>query len=425
MRVLWICYEDPERILGGMGMHVRELGRSMAELEDVELHLLTDGEREGSDTYLGVRRHYSDKLVAWKPPKPDLGCLLALDLQMARTLTRLLAQGHRWDLVHVHEWNALQIGRMARDALGVPMVGTMHLCLTLLAQVENPGGSPATWRQGDLYMAQMEGHLVTDPQELVLCSDAYVEAIRRTFLTDRPINMIPNGINLAEWNPEAGDRARGREGILDLDAPMGHAVQPARPMALQVGRIATMKGIVPLLDALETRDTGWTVVLAGEVNANDDTEREAWNVTKRIRSLERAHPERLRWAGFRHGRQLRDLYAAADAVIMPSIHEPFGIVALEAMAMGAPLISTEVDGLGEIVAPDGGEEYALIIPPSSPEAILGALELARRPEVRAELRSQGLRRVRDYSWERAAERTREVYRRAIERHQEVRLCTSA
>lgn len=407
MRVLWVCYEDPEHVLGGMGTHVRELGRVMA--GQVELHLLTDGEGEGSDDYLGMYRHYSDKLVAWKPTKPDFGCLMALDIQMARTLTRLLAQGHRWDVVHVHEWNALQLGRMVRDALDIPMVCTMHLCLTLLAQEE--GG--AAWNTGDLYMSQMEGHLVTDPQELILCSDAYVRDVKRTFLLDREINMIPNGINTSEWHPAAGDRERGRA-LLNLDEVTDDAVQVARPVALFVGRIATMKGIVPLLDAIESTDTGWQVVLVGEVNANNDREKEMWDVTRRIRLLERDHPERLRWAGFRSGQELKDAYAAADAVLMPSTHEPFGIVALEAMAMGVALISTEVGGLGEIVAPKGGREYALIIPPGSSDAIVQALDMARDQDVRDELRAYGLARARCYTWGEAAEETLAVYHRVLE-----------
>jgi len=406
LKVLAICYEDPERILGGMGMHVRELYRAMSKRDDVAIDLLTDGEREGSVDYLGFRKHYSDKLACWKPRRPDFACLSLLDIQMLRTLLRLFAEGHRWDLVHVHEWNSLQVAKTARDALGVPMVGTMHLCLTALAQQENPAIDYGSLREADLYMMNQEGALVCEVDDLILCSGSYVDTVRRTFLTDRPVTMIPNGIDLDEWNPGAGDRDRGRAAnVLDRD----------RPVALYVGRIATMKGIQHVLEVVESTDTGWQIAAAGEVNANNEEEREGWELTQRLRAAEREHPERFRWLGFRHGQRLRDLYAAADVVIMPSTHEPFGIVALEAMAMGAPLISTEVDGLGEIVAPEGGDEYAMIIPPRSPAAIIAALDELKDPAKRDELRQLGRRRARDYSWQTAADATVDVYHQATNR----------
>lgn len=405
MKVLAVCYEDPECILGGMGMHVRELYRAMAKRGDVEVDLLTDGEREGSVSYLGFRKHYSDKLVCWKPRQPDFACLGLLDIQMLRTLTRLLAEGHRWDLVHVHEWNSLQVAKVARDALGVPMVGTMHLCLTALAQQENPGMDYSTLKEADLYMMNQEGALVTGSDALILCSDSYVDTVRRTFMTERPVSMIPNGIDLDTWNPEAGDGTRGRaQNILERD----------RPLALFVGRIAMMKGIQYILDVVESKDTGWQIAAVGEVNANNEAERENWELTKRLRAAERDFPERFRWLGFRHGEKLRDLYAAADVALMPSTHEPFGIVALEAMAMGVPLISTEVDGLGEIVVDGCGDEYAMIIPTRSPDGIIAALNDLKDEHIRSELRLLGLQRVRAYSWTVASDATVDVYRHTLE-----------
>jgi len=85
--------------------------------------------------------------------------------------------------------------------------------------------------------------------------------------------------------------------------------------------------------------------------------------------------------------------------------------------MGCPLIATEVDGLGEIVC-DGEDEYAMIIPAESPEAILAALKVLRRSTVRAELRALGLRRVRDFTWDVAADKTLEVYERAVRRRRD-------
>lgn len=399
LRVLVICNEDPEHILGGMGMHVRELYRTLAQ-RDIRIDLLTDGAGDGSEPYLGFTKWYGDKHTCWKPRTAGLACLFTTELLMVKTLMRMIADGHRWDVIHMHEWGSVQLGRMARHALDIPLVGTMHLCISYLAQLDNPDGWYPS-EPADHYMMQQEGNLLCDPDEAILCSNAYVELARRWLLINRPIHTIHNGICTREWNPDTGCAAVARVGLAD------------RPMALQVGRIAEMKGIVPLLDAIEQHDTGWQVVLVGEVNANTSKDREDWIVTKRIRALEAAHPERLRWVGFQHGVDLRNLYAAADCVLMPSTHEPFGIVALEAMAMGCPLITTEVDGLKEVVCDDEGGEYAMIIPSRSPGAIVEALRVLEAPAVRTELRELGLRRVRDFTWDKAADETLAVYHKAV------------
>lgn len=406
IRVLAICHEDPAWILGGMGMHCRELYRHMSKREDVEIDFVTNGPGEGVEVFNGFRKWQADKLVCYKPRVADLSSFLFADLQFARTLSRMLADGYRWDLVHEHEWTSVQLGRMMRDALDVPLVGTMHLCITKLAMVEDPScmNAIADWPEIEFYLRQQEGNLISDPDETILCSHAYVDIVRETFLAKRPIRMIYNGIDPEIWHPAAGDGARARQ---------EHGLADDRLLGLYVGRIATMKGIVPLLEAVESSDTGWQVVLVGEVNANSEAEREAWEVTQRIRALEAAHPDRLKWINFKHGQALHDLYTAADAVIMPSTHEPFGIVALEAMASGCPLLATAVDGLGEIVR-DGADEFALVIPPNDARSITAGLVELRDPAFRATLRGKGLERIRAFTWDQAADQTVEVYRQALE-----------
>lgn len=410
LRVLAICGEDPEYILGGMGMHVRELYRHLAARDDVEVDLLTGQavrgtkfEPDGSVDYLGFKKWHAHDVTCWKPRSAGFECLREADFLMAMTLGRLIASGRRWDVIHMHEWGSVQLGRFARHALDVPLIGTMHLCITHLTQLESPEWfrSIKDWSAADLYMTQQEGNLIQDPDETILCSNAYVEIVREKFLTERPIHMIHNGIDPVIWRP-------GPLYECDFSELTGE-----RPMALYVGRIATMKGIVPLLDAIESDDSGWMVVLAGEVNANTHEDKERWEVTRRIRKIESEHPERLRWVGFQHGDSLRKFYQSADCVLMPSTHEPFGIVALEAMAMGTPLVATSVDGLGEIVIDEEGVEYALVIPDNSPAAIVEALGMMRRPEVREELREAGLRRAQDFSWNVAADKTLAVYQQAM------------
>lgn len=392
IRVLTICYEDPEVLIGGMGRHVGENFKAMAKRDDVEIDMLTTGPGEAR-MHDGYMKYYTDKLVAYKPRQSGVIANLCVDIQGLRTIMRLMAQGKRWDVVHIHDWNCVQLGRAVRDALDIPMVSTMHLCLTYL--MEHGGVYERGVEEDELYTMQMEGHLVADADQLILCSDSFVGTVSKTFMLDREINMIYNGIDLERWNP-------------NIETELLPAI---RPIALYVGRIADMKGIRVLLDAVEMEDTGYKILLVGDVNADTDEIKENWDVTKRIRALEERYPERLHWAGFANDESLRALYKHATVGIMPSVHEPFGIVALEFMAMGVPLICTEVGGLGEIVKDDNGE-YAFIIPPE-PKAINDALRVCRSEAVRRELKYLGLERAQDFDWDDVAMRTMDVYRRAI------------
>lgn len=401
LRILVICYEDPEYILGGMGMHVRELYRAMAQRSDVEIDILTTGPNDHSIQYLGCMKHHTDKLTCYKHRGFDIAAWYGYDIQLFRTLSRLLAAGKRWDIVHGHEWSSVQLSRAVRDALGIPLVNTIHLCMTVLSGFSGAPGQQLN--SSDLYMLQQEMHLVNDPEKLIVCSHAYRRLIEKYFFTDRCVNVIYNGINLDEWNIDNVDTSafRGKYNI------------PNRPIALFVGRIAEQKGIRPLLSMIEQYDTGYCVVLCGEVNAATELQKEGWDVTKKIRQLEDSMPDRIRWVGFQHGKDLRDIYASAAVGLMPSIHEPFGIAALEHMAMGVPLIATEVDGLREIVNDNRGKEYAMIIPSNDTYSLVRALSYLEDKDRRSKLISLGLSRVQDFNWDVIADQTVNVYRSAL------------
>lgn len=411
LRVLAICIEDPELLLGGMGRHVRELYRHMSKRTDVEIDLLTTSPGERVKDYDGYRKWRYSELSPQKPPTPGIRAVLQSDVQMLRQLLQMLAEGHQWDLVHAHEWSSVQVAHCVRDALNVPLISTMHLCMGTLKQYDKPmGWEPVEprWSEMDLWVENQEGKLLIENNELILCSDAYVRIANEHYMLEvigKKPHRIYNGIDLTEWNPQAGDGERARR---------DHALCE-RPIALFVGRIATMKGIEYLLEAVNQQDTGYQILIAGEVNA--DVGKEEWSVTKKLRALTARYPDRLRWIGFQEDQALKDLYVAADCVIMPSTHEPFGIVALEAMAMGTPLISTDVDGLGEIVR-DADGRYALIIPSRSAEAINKALRELNvvGKQGKQLLISAGLKRARHFNWDAIAEQTVGVYRIAMERH---------
>lgn len=400
IRLLAICYEDPEVLIGGRGTYIKEVYRAMAPLRKVDIDLLTIGPSE-SKLYFGFRKWTADKLVCWKPQEANLLSNFTNDIQMLRTLLRWAADGKRWDIVHIHDWDTVQIGRAARDAFEIPLVGSVHLCMSSFVVDDPMTGKPLPIET--LYCMQQEGHLVVDSDETVTCSFEYARLLNNIFMTDRNIHAVHNGIRTDEWYPGAGNGERAKRKF---------GLSTERPIALFVGRIAEMKGIRQIIQAVESADNDYQIVICGEVNANTEEQRNKWDVTVRLKDLEARVPHRLKWIGFHRDQDLKDIYAAADVGLMPSTHEPFGIVALEFMAMGVPLIASEVGGLGEVVIDEKRNEYALIIEPSGPN-INAALAILRNSGTKNELRSLGLKRAKAFTWKTAAEKTIRIYMEAL------------
>lgn len=436
LRVLAICIEDPALIVGGMGRHVRELYRAMARRDDVEIDLLTiypaevdaGGRSVPFTEHDGYRRWTFSTICSQKPRFPSMRPILQVDVLWLARLVEMVRKGYEWDVIHAHEWSSWQVAQQASLALDLPIVATMHLCMTSLWDTDTALGPPdwlveseepkepkapkepeAPPREVDSWMGNQEGKLVCEGHELILCSQAYCDLVEAYFYVEsfwgKTPHLIPNGIDAADWYPGAGDRRRARR---------DHPAIGWRPIALFVGRIATMKGIEYLLQAVERSDTGYQVVIAGEVNA--DVGKEEWYVTRWIRALIERYPARLAWVGFQRDEALRDLYEAADVVVMPSTCEPSGIVGVEAMASGTPLIATAVEGLGELVR-EGDEPFAYVIPARDSAAISEALTTLRNDRtLHANLRQAGLARVRDlkFDWNSIARQTVEVYRQTVE-----------
>jgi glycosyltransferase involved in cell wall biosynthesis len=403
MRVLAICVEDPELLLGGMGRHVRELYRAMARRPGTEIDLLTTGPSPCKE-FDGYRKWTYSHRVSQKPPAPGIRAVFQSDLQMLGRLLEMNRAGMEWDVIHAHEWSSWQVAQLAQQAFDLPIVSTMHLCMSALRTRDLPMDwvpRDQSWSELDVWIANQEGKLCIENDELILCSDSYCQIASQEYglgVICKEPHLIPNGIDLDDWHPGSGYGERARR---------EHALEN-RPVALFVGRIATMKGIEYLLEAVEREDTGYQVVIAGEVNA--DVGGEDWHVTQKLRYLQNRYPERLRWLGFQRDQELKDLYSAARVVVMPSTHEPFGIVALEAMAMGVPLITTGVDGLSDVV----DDECSLRIRPRSSKAIITALHDLKDAGNRGDLQNAGIERVKQFNWDSIAEQTLGVYRLAVE-----------
>ena len=288
------------------------------------------------------------------------------------------------DLVHAHSYRFATLEHAARAAraTGRPLVVTAHG----FYPPENPVVALARWR----YDAFRGRRALRAARRLVAVTRHEVEHYRSLGVDPARVDVVPNGIPPSACEP--GDAARFRK---------EHGLD-AGPLVLFLARLGHDKGVQDLVRAAPLvlrHHPKATFALAGrDAGARPGAERLA-------RRLGLAG--RVRFLG--HVADPRDAYAACDVFCLPSHYEAFGIVYLEAMAQGRPVVGTTAGGIPEVVADAG-----LVVPPRRPEALAGALmRLLEDATLRRELGRKGLARAKAHLWQDVVDRLEGTYGRAL------------
>jgi glycogen(starch) synthase len=243
----------------------------------------------------------------------------------------------------------------------------------------------------------VEWWLGQEASTVLVCS-GYMrwEVSRLLELAPEKVQVIPNGVDAPVWQAPAAAVAAARARFAGDGPLLGFA-----------GRLVYEKGVQHLVSALPElrhRHPGLRVVIAGD----GPHRAELQDATKRLR-LDRA----VSFAGF-VGADLPATLAATDAMVVPSIYEPFGMVALEAAAAGAPLAVSATGGLAEIVEPG---VTGVTFPAKNPDALADAVSLLLRDETAARRMADQAREMVEtrYGWSAIAQKTADGYRGAIAR----------
>ncbi|HET6500736.1 MAG TPA: glycosyltransferase family 4 protein [Amycolatopsis sp.] len=396
MRVLMLSWEYPPVVVGGLARHVHALARHLAR-DGHEVVVLcrhdagTDASTHpGSDHVVdGVRvirvaedpLHvtFERDLVAWT---------LAMGHAMIRSGLELL-RSWQPEVVHAHDWLVTHPSIALAETARAPLVGTIHA---------TEAGRHSGWLSHPLnqQVHSVEWWLANRSDELITCSQAMRGEVARLFeIPGEEITVIHNGIEERGWQVPPAEIAHARRTY----APDG------APLLLYFGRLEWEKGVQDLIAALpEIRRAhpGTRLVVAGQGRHRDELIGQAGEL---------GVSSSVEFAGHLPDRTLRAVLSAADAVVLPSRYEPFGIVALEAAAARAPLVASTAGGLGEVVV-DGvtglafapGDVAALT---TAVNAVLSDREAAARRAWTARSRLAA-----DFDWARIATATAEVYRRA-------------
>jgi len=384
LRVLILAWEYPPRIIGGLGRHVAALARSLAQQGHI-VHVVTRAHHDEvpSDTIEhGVHVVRVEDSPAGIPFSDLLPWVLAFNNRVAAVAHRIV-RDQGVDIVHAHDWLVAHAAIGVVEAWDLPLAATMHATEYGRHQGNLPGEIQRT-------IHRTEGWLVERADVVVTCSRYMRTQVSDLFGQPDNIVVIPNGVDLADFAVDVDEVAAYRTSLTG----------PRTRMVLFAGRLEYEKGVQTLLDALaEVRArVGPTVCFVAGVGTYSEVLR------RRVADLGlRRH---VRFTGFLHDHALRHHYAAADVAVTPSIYEPFGLVAVEAMACGTPVVVSDTGGLTEIVADGAG----LLVPPDDPGALADRLvEVLSDPQLSQRLVDEGRRRIAArYDWSKVADRTARV-----------------
>ncbi|MFC4244687.1 glycogen synthase [Gryllotalpicola reticulitermitis] len=390
MRVDVLTREYPPEVYGGAGVHVAELVKALRAHTEVRVHAFGRPRAEADVFSYGVPA----ELTSANPALATLG----VDLQMAQA-----AAGA--DVVHSHTWYANGAGHLAKLLHGVPHVVTAHSLEPLRPwKAEQLGGGyrVSSWIEKTAYEA----------------ADAVIavsEGMRRDILRSYPVidpaktHVVYNGIDLTQWQPNP-----------DADTARALGVDPDRPAVVFVGRITRQKGLPYLLRAARSLPSEVQLVLCAGA---PDTPEILAEVQGLVAELQQTRSGVVWIDQILPRDQLTAVLSASTVFVCPSVYEPLGIVNLEAMACGLPVVGTATGGIPEVVV-DGVTGRLVPIDqvqdgtgtPTDPDRFVADLaaaltEVLSDPARAKAMGEAGHERARDaFSWSSIAEQTASVYK---------------
>jgi glycogen(starch) synthase len=396
MRVLILSWEYPPLIEGGLARHVRKLSENLAAL-GVDVHVLTRGREESPSEELseGVTLHR-----VREPRRPaELGEFITWVEHMN---TDMLAAGVElgdrldYDVVHGHDWLVAVAGDHLAKRFRAPLAITVHA---------PEYGRHQGWvdKHPQSHIHGVENWMANRAEQVITCSAYMRDQVSDIFaIEEECIAVIPNGIDPADLHAAPDD---------EIKALRARFAAPHEKLVLLVGRLVYEKGFQIALEAMprviqEVGNVRFLVAGAG-------THEQELRSQARQLGLD-AHGTFLGWIG---DDVLHSLYRIADLTVVPSIYEPFGLVALEAMACGSPCLVADTGGLREVVP---HEEVGLRFRSRDPRSLARvAARVLTDDELGRRIVTEAHEHVRRFDWADVAERTLEVYETLAVRHAQV------
>ena len=386
---------------GGMNVYVRELTRQLGR-QGVHVDVFTRSQDEHiphvlHDLGYGNRVVHIPAGPEFPLPKPELVNYLPDFVEGILEFSR--SKGLQYDLIHSHYWMSGIAADELKSAWHVPVIHMFHTLGLMKQRVARQPGEA----EGD-YRLRGEQQVLKLADRIVAATPAELAQLQWLYQADtKKVVVIPPGVDLGHFYPIAPDEAKEFVGI-----------ESNSRMLLFVGRIEPLKGIDTLIQAIaDMREKGVfekNHLSLAVIGGDPEVSPEATSVEMaRLQAMREQFgvQDLVAFLGRRSQDTLPYYYSAAEAVVVPSFYESFGMVALEAMACGTPVVASEVGGLAFLVQ---DEVTGFTVPSDEPDALARRLtELINNPALRKQMGAQAAKFAQEYAWSKITARMISLY----------------
>ncbi len=387
MKILMLTWEYPPRVVGGIARVVHDLShRLIKDGHDVTVVTYKEGNVEDFENDGGVKVYRVNNYMI--NPNNFIDWIMQLNFNLISKATEIISKEGPFDVIHAHDWLVTYAAKTLKDAFKIPIIATIHAT----ESGRNSGIHDETQR----YINDSEWLLTYESTEVIVNSNYMKNELQRLFgLPYEKINVVPNGVNLNLYNGVERDYNFRRQYAADNEK-----------IILYVGRLVYEKGVQNLIAAMPKILNGYhdsKLIIAGKGGMLDELRDE-------VRRL--GIDNKVYFTGYLSLDKITKMYKCADVAVFPSTYEPFGVVALEGMLSGTPVVVSDVGGLNEIVdhRVNGMKSYA-----GNANSIADSiLELLYNPGLCAEIAKNAKAKVKSqYNWNKIAQDTHFIYQKAI------------
>lgn len=382
LSVLMLSWEYPPRVIGGISPHIYFLSKHLAK-QDVKVYVVTC-DFPGAPAHEVVDGVEVYRIDSYKNPSPDFATWVYLmNMNMQKETAALMKKiSSKIDLIHAHDWLVADAGIGLKHIFRKPLLVTMHS-----TEMGRRNGLNTT---AEKMIHETEAWLTYEAWKVICCSDYMINHVKYVFgLPNDKMVMVPNGVNPQNYDVDVPSDFRGKFAL------------PEEKIVLYVGRLVYEKGIHVLINAvpkiLSQVNAKFIIVGSGYMKE------QLLNI---VRSMGLEH--KVLFEGFMDEANLFRLQKCADVSVVPSLFEPFGIVALEAMAAKSPVVASDTGGLSEIIEHDvtGVKVYS-----NNPDSLAWGITKVLKDEGYARyLRENAYRRIQEkYDWAKIAQDTKRIY----------------
>lgn len=383
--ILTLSWEYPPYKIGGIAEHVYELSKALTR-RGQEVHVVTLGDFPYEEDE-GVRLHR----IAVDASRPDF--ITRMNEEMKKIGASII-ESTNIDIIHAHDW---LVGSAAIDLAfkyKKPLVSTIHST--------EFGRSQGLKEEYQRRIHEVEERLVSISDHVIVCSESMKREIQDLFGVTEKISIIPNGVDVSKFGFFV-DREAIKEKFCGLKSTK---------MILFLGRLVYQKGVNVLIGAMPIilssysrveRDVRLVIVGEGPMRKQLEKDADYLGVSKHVV-----------FTGFLDDYTVRRLLKAADMTVVPSLYEPFGIVALEAMAAKTPVVASDVGGLSELISDGRGVKVSPNNSESLVEGIAKVLSDTEEGKKRREEKvEKGFQKALALNWDKVSGDTIGVYVKAL------------